>query len=58
MLAVTSAISREGKTTTAANLGVAAARRGANVLVADFDFRKPTLGRAFELPGNVRARSR
>ena len=54
VVAVTSAVSREGKTTTAANLGVAAARRGANVLVADLDFRKPALSEVFELPGRAR----
>jgi non-specific protein-tyrosine kinase len=50
VLAVTSAVAREGKTTTAANLAVAAARRGANVLLADFDFRKSALSDLFEIP--------
>ena len=47
VLAVTSSVSREGKTTTTANLAVAAARRGADVIVADFDFRKPSLADLF-----------
>jgi polysaccharide biosynthesis transport protein len=50
VLAVTSAVSSEGKTTTAANLAVAFARRGNHVILADFDFRKPSLGALFELP--------
>lgn len=52
-LAVTSAISSEGKTTTAANLAVALARRGYRVILADFDFRKPALGKLFELPDDA-----
>ena len=50
ILAVTSALAREGKTTTCANLAVAAAQRGSNVLIADFDFRKGILSRMFEVP--------
>jgi len=50
ILAVTSALAREGKTTTCANLAVAAAQRGSNVLIADFDFRKGNLSRMFEVP--------
>jgi polysaccharide biosynthesis transport protein len=50
VLAVTSAVSAEGKTTTAANLAVAIARRGNRVILADFDFRKPALAGLFELP--------
>jgi Mrp family chromosome partitioning ATPase len=50
VLAVTSAVSREGKTTTAANLAVSLARRGTTVLLADFDFRKPALTDLFQLP--------
>lgn len=53
VLAVTSAVSAEGKTTTAANLAVAFARRGNRVILADFDFRKPSLASLFELPKNV-----
>jgi Mrp family chromosome partitioning ATPase len=50
VLAVTSAGAEEGKTATAANLAVSVARRGENVLLADFDFRKPALSDVFGLP--------
>jgi len=50
VLALTSAVSREGKTTTAANLAVSLARRGHSVLLADFDFRKPALTDLFQIP--------
>jgi Mrp family chromosome partitioning ATPase len=50
VLALTSAVSREGKTTTAANLAVSLARRGHTVLLADFDFRKPALTDLFQIP--------
>jgi Mrp family chromosome partitioning ATPase len=50
VLAVTSAVSREGKTTTAANLAVSLARRGMNVVLCDFDFRKPALSDVFQIP--------
>jgi tyrosine-protein kinase len=53
VLAVTSAVSSEGKTTTAANLAVALARRGNLVILADFDFRKPALAGVFALPHNA-----
>lgn len=50
VLAVTSAIAGEGKTTTATNLAVALALRGQNVVLADFDVRKPSLGSFFHIP--------
>jgi polysaccharide biosynthesis transport protein len=50
VLAVTSSISSEGKTTTASNLAVALARRGKRVILADFDFRKASLGSVFGIP--------
>jgi succinoglycan biosynthesis transport protein ExoP len=50
VLAVTSALPSEGKTSTAANLAVAAARRGLNVILVDFDFRKFSLTQLFEIP--------
>jgi non-specific protein-tyrosine kinase len=53
VLAVTSALSREGKTTTAVNLAVAAARRGARVLLVDFDFRKSELSALLPVPEGV-----
>ncbi len=49
-LAITSAMPGEGKTTTAANLASALARRGAHVVVADFDLRKPALSTFFSIP--------
>ncbi len=50
LIAVTSAIANEGKTTTVANLAVALARRGANVVLADFDVRKPSVAEVFRIP--------
>jgi Mrp family chromosome partitioning ATPase len=47
VLAVTSSIAEEGKTTTTANLGVALARRGVRVVIADFDFRRPAMSGLF-----------
>jgi succinoglycan biosynthesis transport protein ExoP len=52
LIAVTSAIANEGKTTTAANLAVALARRGANVVLADFDVRKPSVAEIFRIPAS------
>jgi polysaccharide biosynthesis transport protein len=50
ILAVTSSIAGEGKTTTASNLAVAMAQRGQRVVLADFDLRKPSVGRMFRIP--------
>src|SRR5205814_5138739 len=50
VLGVTSSLAGEGKTTTAANLAVVLARRGARVLLRDFDFRSPALAAVFGLP--------
>lgn len=50
VLAVTSAIAGEGKTTTASNLAVAMALRGQKVVLVDFDLRKPSIGRFFRIP--------
>jgi tyrosine-protein kinase len=50
VLAVTSAIASEGKTTTASNLAMALAQRGKHVILADFDLRKPSVGRMFRIP--------
>lgn len=52
VLAVTSAVAGEGKTTTAANLAVALARRGDRVILADFDLRKPAVGGMFRIPSD------
>jgi non-specific protein-tyrosine kinase len=48
---VTSAVEEEGKSTTAANLAVAFARGGKNVLLVDLDLRRPSLDRFFGLVG-------
>jgi Mrp family chromosome partitioning ATPase len=50
VLAVTSSIAGEGKTTTASNLAVAMAMRGQRVVLAEFDLRKPAVGRMFGIP--------
>jgi Mrp family chromosome partitioning ATPase len=49
-LAVTSALSGEGKTTTAANLAAALSRRGSSVVLADFDLRKPAVSEFMGIP--------
>jgi Mrp family chromosome partitioning ATPase/capsular polysaccharide biosynthesis protein len=53
VIAVTSAIQNEGKTTTAANLALALALRGARVVLVDLDFRKSSLARAFHIPAGT-----
>ena len=52
ILAVTSAIASEGKTTTATNLAVAMAQRGQRVILVDFDLRKPSVARIFKIPAS------
>jgi Mrp family chromosome partitioning ATPase len=49
-LAVTSALPGEGKTTTASNLAAALSRRGAAVVLADFDLRKPSVSEFVGIP--------
>jgi capsular exopolysaccharide synthesis family protein len=44
---VTSSVAGEGKSTTVANLAVAAARAGRRVVVVDLDLRRPTLHESF-----------
>jgi succinoglycan biosynthesis transport protein ExoP len=48
---VTSALEREGKSTTTANLAVALARAGQRVALLDLDLRRPFLNRFFDLRG-------
>jgi succinoglycan biosynthesis transport protein ExoP len=54
VLAVTSAVSGEGKTTTAASVAVALTQRGWEVVVCDFDLRNPSLGKVFGLPADAK----
>jgi Mrp family chromosome partitioning ATPase len=48
---VTSAVAGEGKSTTAANLAIALARKGHHVVLVDLDLRGPSLDRIFSLNG-------
>ena len=47
---VTSALEREGKSTTVANLAVALARAGHNVALVDLDLRRPAIAKFFGIP--------
>ena len=49
VLMVTSSISGEGKSTVAANLAVAMARKGKRVVLVDCDLRNPTVRQIFDL---------
>ena len=51
VIMVTSALDREGKSTTIANLAVAFARTGRRVVLVDLDLRRPALDRFFDLEG-------
>lgn len=46
---LTSASESEGRTTTLANLGIALARSGQDVILVDLDLRRPSLGPLFKL---------
>lgn len=50
---VTSALEREGKSTTMANLAVALARSGQRVVLVDLDLRRPFVDRFFDLTGRA-----
>jgi polysaccharide biosynthesis transport protein len=52
MIMVTSALPREGKSTTVANLAVALARAGRDVAIADLDLRRPFLHAFFATGSN------
>ncbi len=52
-LLVTSAVPKEGKTTTVANLGMTIALAGSRTLLVDADLRRPGLHRLFQLSSKV-----
>ena len=52
-IVVTSALEREGKSTTSANLAIALARAGQRVALVDLDLRRPALDRFFDLQGRI-----
>jgi polysaccharide biosynthesis transport protein len=53
VVAVTSSLAAEGKSTTASNLAVALAETGARVLLVDADLRRPSIATALGIEGSV-----
>ena len=53
VLAVTSCVAEEGRTTTAANLAISFAAAGRQVLLIDGDLRRPALRKYFSLPASA-----
>jgi len=53
VLAVTSPVQGEGKSTVSQNLAIVAARDGIRVLVVDCDLRRPSVHKKFELQNNL-----
>ena len=53
VVAVTSPTTGEGKTTTAANLGIAFAQAGSRAVLVDADLRRPTLHKLFGLDNSM-----
>ncbi len=54
IFAITSIAENEGKSTSAANIAIALAGRGHRVLIADFDFHKPSVYKIFECEDKIR----
>ncbi len=52
-LMITSSVQQEGKSTTIANLAVALARSGRNVVLVDLDLRRPALATFFGISGRA-----
>jgi len=53
MVVVSSAVEREGKSTTVSNLAVALARSGRRVVLVDLDLRRPFVDQFFDLSGRA-----
>ena len=53
IIAITSSVSGEGKTTTTANLGKIISQTGKKVVLLDLDLRKSNLHKEFGIPNNV-----